>query len=623
MEQQFSKRRSAVLVSLALASLAPATFAACGGVSTPIHDVQGSGDTSPLQGKTVSVEGVISGVYAGDGQLSGFYMQETAHAGYNANGASEGVFVYLNKLAAPALRPGDVVRVSGKVTEYKSNGGSETQIAPAAAGDVEACGYTASVPTTTLKLPLTSERQLKSLEGMAVRFAQPLYVAGNHDYGRYGELILSSQPRLWTATQRHLPGSDAARALMAANALDKITLDDGYTTQNRDAWLPAPGGLSARNTLRSGDRLDGVSGIVSYRYGKFRLHPLSTPFATPANPRAAAPWRQPDTIRFASFNVLNYFNGDGMGGGFPTERGAKSYQDFQRQRAKIVSALRALDADVVGLMEIENDGFAPRAAIDDLVGALNAGQPASRQYRYIDPGVPKVGTDAITTGLIYRPAAVIPEGAAQIKVIGNPGKNRPSLWQTFVLDGMGKNRVTVAVNHIKSKGSSCADLVVDGQNDVDKGDGQGNCNLTRTQAARDLTSALSALPRKDRNHGVLVLGDFNAYAKEDPIRTLEGAGYANLLERFGYGKVYSYVYNGESGNLDHALADAVLAERVKHAGEWHINADEPSALEYGSEYKSPAQQQKYYAPDAYRSSDHDPLFVDVSRRGKPVSAGQR
>lgn len=101
-----------------------------------------------------------------------------------------------------------------------------------------------------------------------------------------------------------------------------------------------------------------------------------------------------------------------------------------RQKAKIVSAIRQLDADVLGLMELENDGFGPQSAVKELVDALNAGQAADKQYRFVDPGLPKIGTDAITTGMLYRPSRVKPDGAAQALTVGDPGKNRLSLAQT-------------------------------------------------------------------------------------------------------------------------------------------------------------------------------------------------
>jgi predicted extracellular nuclease len=45
--------------------------------------------------------------------------------------------------------------------------------------------------------------------------------------------------------------------------------------------------------------------------------------------------------------------------------------------------------------------------------------------------------------------------------------------------------------------------------------------------------------------------------------------------------------------------------------EWHINSDEPSVLDYNTNFKSPAQIEYLYSPDQYRSSDHDPVIVGL------------
>ncbi|MCM3755496.1 endonuclease/exonuclease/phosphatase family protein, partial [Bacillus licheniformis] len=112
--------------------------------------------------------------------------------------------------------------------------------------------------------------------------------------------------------------------------------------------------------------------------------------------------------------------------------------------------------------------------------------------------------------------------------------------------------------------------------------------------------------------GVLLIGDLNSYAKEDPVRALEARGYANLVARFVGDAAYSYVFRGEAGNLDHALATPPLAARVKAVRFWHINADEPLVLQPVPDYKTSARRSTYYAPDAYRSSDHDPVVIDVA-----------
>jgi hypothetical protein len=311
--------------------------------------------------------------------------------------------------------------------------------------------------------------------------------------------------------------------------------------------------------------------------------------------------------------VLNFFNGDGQGGGFPTDRGADSFVEFERQAAKIVAALSELDADIIGLIELENDGYGEDSAIRSLQEALNEAE-GSALYDVIDPGLDRLGDDAIAVGLIYRSDRLEAQGGAAVlsalnsakdpqgQTLFDDSKNRPALAQSFRLKA--NNEVlTLAVNHLKSKGSDCV-----AQGDPDLNDGQGNCNQTRTRAAQALSQWLAGDPTASGDDDFLIIGDLNSYAMEDPISTLEAAAYRNLLA----GDQSSFNYFGQAGTLDYALANASLAEQVVGAQVWPINADEPRALDYNTEYKSAQQQQAYYAADAYRSSDHDPLIIDLA-----------
>ncbi|MFM8320590.1 MAG: hypothetical protein ACKOC5_06700, partial [Chloroflexota bacterium] len=66
------------------------------------------------------------------------------------------------------------------------------------------------------------------------------------------------------------------------------------------------------------------------------------------------------------------------------------------------------------------------------------------------------------------------------------------------------------------------------------------------------------------------------------------------------------------GYLDHALGSAGLAAQVDLVSEYHLNADEPTALDYNTDYKTIAQQASLYAPDAFRAADHDPVVIDLA-----------
>jgi hypothetical protein len=247
-------------------------------------------------------------------------------------------------------------------------------------------------------------------------------------------------------------------------------------------------------------------------------------------------------------------------------------------------------------MEMENNAT---AAIEDLVAGLND-ELGPNTYAYIDTGT--IGTDAIKDALVYKPASVTPVGSyaildSNVDPTFNDDKNRPVLAQTFQ-DGDGE-RFTVAVNHLKSKGSSC-----DSIGDPDTGDGQGNCNLTRTSAAVALANWLNTDPTGSNDKDYLIIGDLNSYALEDPIVALLKAGYYNLIYRYVGPGAYSYVFFGQAGYLDHALANPFMSIQVVDTEIWHINADEPSALNYNN-YNQPA----LYQPDEYRASDHDPVIV--------------
>ena len=72
------------------------------------------------------------------------------------------------------------------------------------------------------------------------------------------------------------------------------------------------------------------------------------------------------------------------------------------------------------------------------------------------------------------------------------------------------------------------------------------------------------------------------------------------------------MFDGQWGSLDHALASASLSAQVTGTAEYHINADEPSVLDYNTEFKSTGQQTSLYAADEFRVSDHDPVVVGLN-----------
>ncbi|WP_185994656.1 ExeM/NucH family extracellular endonuclease [Nocardioides campestrisoli] len=593
----------------------------CGDEATAVGAVQGTGAATPVS-EPVALEGVVVGDHEGPApRLRGFYLQDE---GDGDSATSDGIFVFNGGADEVAL--GDRVRVVGTPAEFQD----QTQVS---ATSVEVCGTGASVAPAEVTFPATAA-ELERVEGMLVRVPQTMTVTEHFQLGRFGQVVVSSGGRLLQPTDVLAPGPEA-QALQAANDRRRLIIDDSTQAQNPDPVAFGRGGrpLTAENTLRGGDTVTGAVGVMTYTWGgnsaspnAFRLRPLDALGGQArfeaANPRPASEPEVGGSLQVAGMNVLNYFNSFtgctlGVAGG-PTDcRGADDATELERQAAKTVAALTELDAEVVGLVEIENDGYGADSALADLVRRLDEVDGAGT-WAYVDADagtgqVDALGTDAIKVGLLYQPAQVTPVGTTAALntdsfVTGGDSaeRNRPALAQAF-RENDGGEVFTVVVNHLKSKGSAC---------DVpDAGDGQGNCTQVRVNAATELAEWLAGDPTGTGDPDTLILGDLNSYAQEDPVRALREAGYADLVDAREGAEEYSYVFDGQWGSLDHALGTASLDRQVTGAVSWHVNADEPSVLDYNTDFKTPAQVESLFAPDEFRNSDHDPVLVGLDLRG--------
>lgn len=582
---------------------------ACDAPFTPIYAIQGAGNAAAITG-LVTTQGVVVGDYEGPSPaLRGFYLQDLTGDGNPET--SDGLFVFNGNNDNVNL--GQVVRVTGTAGEFQD----QTQISLSSVAD---CGTTATPAPVEVNLPfepaVNGVAFLERFEGMLVRLPQTLYVTEFFQLGRFGQVVMSGGDRLYQPTHVAEPGAPA-QFEQAENDLNRIIIDDALQNQNPDPILFGRNGnpLSASNTLRGGDTATGIVGVMSYTWAgnsasgnAYRVRPISAlggsiPNFVAANERPSAPPVVNGSLKVASFNVLNYFLtlGNGLGcspDGSLNCRGADDATEFTRQRTKLLEALRKLDADIVGLIELENTTNVEPLA--DIVAGLN-GLLGAEVYAYVNTGT--IGTDAIKVGFLYKPSVVTPVGAP---LIDNAAiHNRPPLAQLFE---QGDARFTVIVNHFKSKGCSGATGL-----DLDQGDGQGCFNAQRTQQAEALMAFINAtvIPSTG-DPDVLIIGDLNSYAMENPITVIKNVGYVDLAASFGGATAYSYVFNGQWGYLDYALASTSLLSQVTGAAEYHINADEPSVLDYNTDFKSAGQVASLYAPDEFRTSDHDPVLVGLN-----------
>ncbi len=582
------------------------------GPVTRIHAVQGAGATSPLVGQTVTVEGIVTGDFQATGQLGGYFIQEPDALADADPMTSEGIFVFHT---ATAVNVGDLVRVTGTVAEFAAGTGTLTQITPASAASVQVLSSGNPLPTpVTLTLPVPSMAHFEALEGMRVTIAAPLTVSDNYNLARFGELSLAPS-RLTIPTDAIDPNDDPASgtntsgtsnvaAVTAAIDLinrSRIILDDASNVQNPPT---IPYWDTANNTLRVGSEVTALTGVLSFGFSAFRIQPTA-PVAFNFAPRPATPPAVGGSVKVASFNVLNYFNGDGAGGGFPTPRGATNATELTRQTAKTVAAINTMDAAVTGLMELENDGDGPTSAIKTLTDALNAAA-GSAKWDYIrDPsGYTSLpgGTDQIKVAFLYQPALVTPVGAAVACSDSAFANGRAPVAQLFEHTASG-GRFIAAVNHFKSKSTSTTPTGAD----VDQNDGQGAYNASRKAQAAALIGCVNTWRSTLGDDDVLLIGDFNAYKEEDPMDTFRAAGFTVLDKG-----AHSYVFEAQSGSLDHAVASPALLPQVSQARAWHINADEPRILDYNLEFKGGTQSPDYYTPSPWRSSDHDPVLVGLN-----------
>jgi predicted extracellular nuclease len=602
------------------------------GPTTRIHTVQGSGATSPLVGQVVTVEGIVTGDFQGANQLGGFFIQEPDALADSNPATSEGIFVF-NTSTAVAV--GDLVRVTGPVVEFTSGNGTATQLAGNASTPVAITVLSGSNPLPTavdVALPIASVSDWERYEGMRVRFPQTLTVTENFNLARFGELVLadtrqvqptnSIDPNDVPASGNTTSGNSNVAAITAAQALiarSRIILDDASTQQNPPT---IPYWDTVNNTLRVGTTTANVTGILSFGFSAYRIQPTQAPTFNFATRPTSPPDVGTANVKVASFNVLNYFNGNGSGGGFadvdPNQRGASTAAEFARQKAKTVAAINTLNADVVGLMEMENDGSGAASAIADLVSSLNTAAGAGTWAYVNDPanlGSTAGGTDAIKVAIIYKPAAVAIDRATLLCDAPAFSNGRTPTAQTF-RNVANNGRFTIVVNHFKSKSTSTPPTGAD----IDQNDGQAAYNASRRAQATALNACIADWKEVVGDEDFVLLGDFNAYAQEDPMDVLRTAG-NTVLDENGY----SFVFDGQSGSLDHAVVTPSLLPQVTMALVWHINADEPRILDYNVEFKnapgctSNCTSPDFYTQTPFRSSDHDPVLIGLNLTPDPVS----
>ena len=604
---------SAAAFALGLSFLSAPAFAA---VTNTIAEVQGTGATTPLAGQTVTVQGVVTADYRGVSNYRGIVIQTQGSGGGTdaTPGASDGIFVYLNQ-ANPAVAIGDLVEVTGVAGEHFD----QTQLTATDVANTVLVTAGVGVPEATALPDSVVGDAREPLESMLVAPTGTYLVSSSHQLFNFGTLWLNGGALAVKSTETTDAGP-AADAIAAANRANRLLLDDGYSIQVTNASHPgAQPYFTADTVVRNGDTVQWPANpyVLSWGFDDWRLQPTvpindASPAAykptfTATNPRPTASPTVGGDFSVAAFNVFNYFTT--FSDDNPDARGADDQAQFDIQKSKIVAAINGLDADVVTLMEIENSiqfGDPVDTALADLVAGLNAAA-GNDVWSYVPTtlALAEAGatTDVITNAIIYKNASATPVGASFADTDETVWDiAREPIAQTFEVDG---RTITVVANHFKSKSSPGGSPAP-----AEPADGQGFFNAERVeQANRLLTFAGGIAADPAKGPDILMLGDFNSYAQEDPVQAITAAGFVALVPAKTDGR-YTYTFDGELGSLDHAFASGSLAASITGVGVWSINSPEWSDRGYA-----------FGAAEAgtpYRSSDHDPIKVGVAAVAPPV-----
>jgi len=625
----------------------------------------GETDVSPLIGQTVTVEAIVVGDFQNNDadesrNLGGFFLQEQTIDQDESPTSSEGIFVFDTEFGVD-VELGDMVRVSGTVGQYYG----ETQLSNITGVDIIGMNMLSEVSPASVSLTTNTattlnqngkyQPDLEAYEGMLVRLSDTVKITEQYQLDRFNEVRVAAGERPTQFTQLHSPDAALYDSWLQEQGARTLIYDDGLNQQNvsindLDGFAP----YSELTAKRMGDTAANLSGILDYKWAgsstsgaswRLRSHTnginvfTSTYLDNSDNTRPISAPNVEGNLTITSFNVLNLFktiDEDSVitaAGHDP--RGADSTDEFDRQLQKTVNAIIQLNADVLGLVEVENefdnvnDGS---TAIEALVNAINS-QVGKTTYDYVYPGKTFVGGDAIAVGFIYKPsvvalatnseAAILDDTVAATLPIFNgrdfesnplfngPGTNRSSLAVSFThLES--NDTFTIVANHFKSKGSS--DLEDTASDNYDQGNGAGFWNQRRLEAAQAVTAWVDTYPTGISDDDIIILGDLNAYAQEEPVQYLLSQGFNNVENE----NTYSYVFDGQTGTLDYILLSDSLFDKFNEASVWHINADEADALDYNLDYGRDASY--FLAETSTRNSDHDPVLVGLSLELKVSTA---
>lgn len=388
--------------------------------------------------------------------------------------------------------------------------------------------------------------------GKMVQITTPLYVCGNY----YDSLILSPD-RLYVPEERAygLADGDSTEywVIKKANRENSLRLSckitnykvrTGAVLKNLTARVVAPGKL--------------VTGAAPTFLN-------NKPEAKPKMPK--------NGLLICAANIQNYFFDLG---GYAQRKTTKKQQLLQTE--KICKAFQQIDADIYALCEIQRGDSAPQMLVD----AMNA-MAKKEKYAYVSDGWDN--QDMISCGYIYRKDRVRAYG----EMVHGYADTTSHYHYRLVAIGFEElstgGKFVLNINHLRSKRGTGAES-----------------NEKRMANVDSLLVMLDKIEGEQMfdDADILLVGDYNSYAQEEPIQTIVRAGYEDMIVRDD-STSYSYVYHSEAGCLDRVFASKTMAKQVQKVAVYHVNTD----YFYSRGFK------RGLDNTMFRYADHDPVLISV------------
>ena len=408
--------------------------------------------------------------------------------------------------------------------------------------------------------------ELSDYVGQTVEFTNHFYVTNNT---KSGQLTIAPR-RIFNPTNQAIPLSTEYNSLLNLNTQGTLTLTNVSGYHRIDERL--------HNLKVKVNSTTSVSLVSCDFRGNTRTEMEKGYDLNAINARGA------HTLLVCCMN-LEYYLVDNFGTGYgPDDAAAHTIQ-----RAKISKALSTINADIYAFVEVQTG----QGALAELAADLTTN--TGRNFTYINDGGTTNGSYT-KAGYVYCSDAVTPYRSMRSNDTKYSNRKKA---QAFTEKSSGEKFI-LSVNHFKAKSGTAS-----GTN-ADQGDGQGKFNADRVVEAESVVSNYSTYTNYYGDKDMLIVGDLNAYGKEDPITTLIDGGMIDLHRSFHADSSYSYVYQGTLGYLDHALCNSTMYPQVTGMTPYHINAPEKDSYTYDGTTSDQTM---------FRCSDHDPILVGL-RLGK-------